>query len=176
MLHGSLANHVNICDVDNEVHVHIFHVYRLYVNVVQPGSVQLAVNIILFDSVVVQLIFVGVGAVFVHVAVHHAQLLTHPLQSVIFIYLHVVHGSVSVTLVVIAVCHTIVAVHEASVYRWYVNGVHHQPGSVTLHVHMIALFSAIDETFVELAVGAKLVHVHVANTQLLQLHCTSVIV
>jgi len=64
-------------DVDITLHQHAFHVYHAYVNGVhnQPGSVQVAVNIIDDASLAPLFIPIAVGAKLFHVNVPKAQVL-----------------------------------------------------------------------------------------------------
>jgi hypothetical protein len=95
------------------------------------------VNAMFVHSAAVKLILYTVGATLFRVHIHHVHRLPLPWLSLILIYLHVVHGSVIVTLVPFVLTHAL-AVHHASVYHAYVNVAH---VSIALHVRLIAIFS-----------------------------------
>ena len=114
---------------------HAFHVYHAYhVLVVQPGSVPFAVNVIFAHSFALKFKLFAVGATLFHIHTHHVHILPLHCPSLILTYLHVFHGSVIVTVVLIAVCHATIAVHVEFVYHCCVT---EAPVSIQLHVHVI---------------------------------------
>ena len=116
--HGSLILLVKLIVLAITLHQHAFHVYHAYhVLVVQPGSLPFAVNTILLHSFALKFKLFAVGATLFRVHIHHTHVLPLHWLSVILIYLHVLHGSVNVTVVLFVVCHATTAVQLASIYH-----------------------------------------------------------
>ena len=100
--------------------VHALLLYHWYVNVVLPGSLTFAVNVIVLHSFPLFVTLFAVGATFFHVAVFTALHvpLHHP--SVTFTYTLYVPGSVLVYLYVlfVALLIALADVQFAAVYHW----------------------------------------------------------
>ncbi len=100
--------------------VHALSLYHLYVNVVHPGSLTSAVNVIVLHSFPLFVTLFAVGDTFVHVAVFTSLHVPLHCPSVTFTYTLYTPGSVLVYLYVLLVALLIALadVQFAAVYHW----------------------------------------------------------
>jgi len=138
--------------------------YHWYVNVVPPGSLTSAVNVIVLHSFALHATSLAVGETFFHVAVFTALHVPLHCASVTFTYTLFVHGSVNVFLYVLDVALLIALVHVEFVYHWYVNVDH---SSLAVAVYVISSFSFFGPLLLTLTVGATFFHIAFVLTHVL---------